>query len=48
MQDSILTFQLESEVIGQVAALVVAAEKEDSAGIADLQTPQIEDALKLT
>lgn len=36
---------LEGEVLGEVAALVVAAEEEQRGRVADLQRPEVEDAL---
>jgi hypothetical protein len=35
----VLAFQLESEVVSQVAAFVVAAEKPQGVGVPDLQRP---------
>ena len=41
----ILTLLLERKVLGEVTALVVAAEQEQRGGVADLEGPQVEDTL---
>jgi hypothetical protein len=41
----VLAFQLESEVVGQVAALVVTTEQPQGVGIVNLERPQIQNAL---
>lgn len=41
----VLALELEGEVIGQVAALVVAAQQPEGLGIVDLERPQVQDAL---
>jgi hypothetical protein len=40
------TFELEGEVVGQVTALVITAKKEESVGVVDLETPEVEDTLR--
>src|SRR5262245_1952497 len=38
----VLAFQLESEVVGQMPALVVSAEQPKGVGIPDLESPQVQ------
>ena len=41
-----LTLELEGEVVGQVAALVVASEEEHRLRVVDLERPQVENTLR--
>ena len=43
----VLALQLESEVVGQVAALVVTTQQPESVGVPDLERPKVEDTLDL-
>ncbi len=40
-----LAFKLEGEVVGEMAAFVIASEEPESVGVPDLEGPQVEDAL---
>lgn len=42
----VLAFKLEGEVVGKVAALMVAPEQPEGVGIPDLERPEVEDALQ--
>jgi hypothetical protein len=39
------TFELEGEIVGQVAAFVVASQEEQGVGVPHLQGPQVQHAL---
>lgn len=41
----VLAFQLEGEVVGEMATLVIAAEQPKRVGVPDLERPQIQDTL---
>ena len=43
-----LTFELECEVVGQMAALVVSSEKPEGVGVPDLQRPEVQDTLRVS
>lgn len=42
----VLTFEFECEVIRKMSALVVASQKPECVGVPDLQSPEVENALK--
>lgn len=42
----VLTFEFECEVIRKMSAFVVASQKPECVGVPDLQSPEVENALK--
>jgi hypothetical protein len=44
----VLALELECEVVGQMPALVVAAEQPERVGVPDLQRPQVQNALRMS
>lgn len=41
----VLAFELEGEVVSQVATLVISSQQPEGLGVVNLQTPQVEDTL---
>ncbi len=44
----VLAFELEGEVVGQVAAFMVASEEPEGIGIPDLERPKVQHALEVS
>lgn len=44
----VLTFELECEVVGQMATLVVTAQQPERVGVPDLERPKVQNTLRMS